>query len=333
MDNRNNNKNGKNMKNIKTNQNNKNMKSNNNTKINNINNLKKEKISYLFLDIIKLLIIFLLMFLFINNSKKMTNKKIIDQNINGEEKNDEEIVEKATKIPIFTFHRIVSDKLKNERFKNNEWAASIDVFESQIKYMYDNGYGTISMDEFYCWYRKKCEFPKKTVMITFDDGNADDYYLVMPVLKKYNFKATTFIVGSRTLDIDENPYDENIRTFITKEIITKTKKIYPNLEYQSHTWDMHQVDSNKKERVLNLTEQQIKEDFDKQEQFHFKYLAYPYGIYNEKIIKQLKEHNYNLAFTFRTHDYATRESKQYEIPRIKINGFSDVEEIKKWLNY
>lgn len=325
--------NKKNGKNINTNKNNKNIKSNNNTKINNKNYLKKEKINYLFLDVMKLLIIFLLIFLVINNAKKMTNKKIIDQNINVEEKKDKEIEEKATKIPIFTFHRIVSDKLKNEKFKNNEWAASIDVFERQIKYMYDNGYRTISMDEFYCWYRKKCEFPKKTVMITFDDGNADDYYLVMPVLKKYNFKATTFIVGSRTLDIDENPYDENIRTFITKEIITKTKNVYPNLEYQSHTWDMHQVDSNKKERVLNLTEEEIKEDFDKQEQFHFKYLAYPYGVYNKKMIKQLKEHNYNLAFTFRTHEYATRDSKQYEIPRIKINGFSDVEEIKKWLNY
>ena len=156
-----------------------------NKKSNNRNNLKT---NYLSLDIMKLLIIFLLIFLVINNAKKMTNKKIIEQNINVEEKKDKEIEEKATKIPIFTFHRIVSDKLKNERFKDNEWAASIDVFESQIKYMYDNGYRTINMDEFYCWYRKECEFPKKTVMITFDDGNADDYYLVMPVLKNYNFK-------------------------------------------------------------------------------------------------------------------------------------------------
>lgn len=245
-------------------------------------------------------------------------------------KTDEGLEEKADKIPVFTFHRIVSDKLKNEKFKTNEWAASIDVFDRQMKYLYDNGYKTISMDEFYCWYKKKCEFPKKTVMITFDDGNADDYYLVIPVLRKYNFKATTFVVGSRTLDIEEKPYNENVRSFITKELMTKTKKIYPNLQYQSHTWDLHEVDSNGKERVLNKTEEEIAEDFENNKSFGFKYLAYPYGVYNEKIIRQLKKYNYRLAFTFRVHKFATRKSKQYEIPRIKINGYSDVEEIKEW---
>lgn len=266
-------------------------------------------------------------FLIINSLLEIGNNKISD-NVKASS-----LEEKAEKIPVFTFHRVVSDKLKKERYQTDEWVHSAKVFEEQMKYLYDNGYQTISLDELYCWYQKKCEFPKKTVVITFDDGNADDFYIVMPILRKYNFKSTTFVVGNRTKDKENEPYNENIRTFMTKELIKKSKRIYSKMDYQSHTYDMHTVDPNGKERVLNYTREQIRDDFKNNEKFKFDYLAYPYGIYNDEIIEQLEESEYKLAFIFRKHDYVTRDSKQYEMPRIKINGFSTVEDIKKWLNY
>ena len=234
-------------------------------------------------------------------------------------------------IPILTFHRIVSDNIKNEYYKNNQWVASIKVFESQIKYLHDNGYKTISINQFYCWYKGNCIFDNKTVMITFDDGNLEDYYLVLPILKKYNIKATTFIVGKRTL---KGPitFDENKRQYLTKDIIEKVKKEYPNWEFQSHSYNMHsKTDEIKK--VEAMTKDDIKEDFDNNEIFNFDYMAYPYGTYNEYVINELKNHNYKLAFTFGNYDYARRTNTPYEIPRIKLNGFSDVEYLKKWLNY
>jgi len=266
-------------------------------------------------------------FLIINSLLKINNN-----NVSNTVK-ESSLEEKAEKIPVFTFHRVVSDKLKKEKFMKDEWVHSAKVFDEQMKYLYDNGYQTISLDELYCWYQKKCEFPKKTVVITFDDGNADDFYIVMPILRKYNFKSTTFIVGNRTYDKETKPYNENKRTFITKELIRKTEKVYPKMDYQSHTYNMHTVDSNGKERVLNYTREQIRDDFRNNGEFKFDYLAYPYGIYNEEIIDQLEESDYKLAFIFRKHDYVTRDSKKYEMPRIKINGFSSAEDIKKWLNY
>ena len=32
----------------------------------------------------------------------------------------------------------------------------------------------------------------KTIIITFDDGYKDIFYNALPILKKYNFKATCF---------------------------------------------------------------------------------------------------------------------------------------------
>ena len=89
----------------------------------------------------------------------------IGKQINQEEKQD------ATQIPILTFHRIVKDIDKQTKYKYDEWVASDKVFEEQVKFLYDNNYKTISLDEFYCWYQKKCRMTKNTVVITFDDGS------------------------------------------------------------------------------------------------------------------------------------------------------------------
>lgn len=276
--------------------------------------MKNEKIIKVILVLIILLIVLGTIAIIV---KEMRQKKIADR------------------IPVLTFHRIVPDEIKKEKYLDNEWVASAEIFELQMKYLYDNGYNTISMDEFYLWYRGDIELPKKTIMITFDDGDLEDYYIVLPILKKYNLKATSFIVGKRT-EGQDSEYEPNKRKFITKELISRTKVEYSNLQYESHTYDMHTVDSNQKMRLYNYTKEQMKNDFEKNNEFGFKYMAYPYGHYNQTIVDVLKEENYKLAFTFPVfgkEEYATRKSLQYSIPRIEISGFSDVNDLKKWLEY
>ena len=241
--------------------------------------------------------------------------------------------EYATKIPVLTFHRIVSDELKQTKFSNDEWTHSYDVFKNQIKYLYDNGYKTINLDEFYCWYKGRCNFPKKTVVITFDDGNLDDYYLVMPLLKKYGFKGTTFVVGSRVKEQESGVYNENVRSFISQDILDKAQTEYPNHDFQSHSYNFHFYDSNGKQHVKNMTKNEIRNDFALNSKYGFKYIAYPYGTYTKDLQDVAKENNFLLGFRFSPYSYATRKSYAYNIPRIKINGFSDVSTMKKYLLY
>ena len=103
------------------------------------------------------------------------------------------------RIPIFTFHRLVPEDIKNKFFSNDEFVGSIRIFDEMIKYLYDHGYKTISTNELYKWYIGEKEIPKKTVMITIDDGHYEDYYLVYPIIKKYNFKALSFVIGNTSI--------------------------------------------------------------------------------------------------------------------------------------
>ena len=146
--------------------------------------------------------------------------------------------EYTTKIPVLTFHRIVSDEDKKKIYPHNQWVGSAKVFESMMKYLHDNGYETISTNDFYEWYIGNREYGKKTVLITFDDGFYEDYYIVYPILKKYNIKATTFVVGSRIHDTTDK-YDPKKIRFMGMDAINDIRTNYPNFEIQSHTYNMH----------------------------------------------------------------------------------------------
>ena len=67
-------------------------------------------------------------------------------------------------------------------------------FDWQMKYLVEHGYHTISPDELYDFLAGTGRLPDRPVLITFDDGYVDNYTTAYPILKKYNLKATIFVV-------------------------------------------------------------------------------------------------------------------------------------------
>ncbi len=236
------------------------------------------------------------------------------------------------KIPIFTFHRLVPEDVKREKYPNNQWVGSIDAFSKMMKYLYENDYETITTEEFYEWYIGKREYSKKTVLITFDDGFYEDYYLALPILKKYNFKATSFLVGSRIAGITR-PYDKNKTGYIGLDVINEVRESYPNMQFQSHSYNMHYYVKKRTHRIKTMSQKELRQDAIRNKQFGFTTMAYPYGDYNKKVKKVLKEEGYLMAFRFAPYGYATRKSDRFAIPRIKLNDKANVDTLKKWLNY
>lgn len=205
-----------------------------------------------------------------------------------------------------------------------------------IKYLYDNKYKTISTIEFYKWYIGEIEYDKKTVLITIDDGFYEDYYLVYPILKKYDFKATSFVVGSRIQDKISN-YDKYTSSFLGMDAINKVREDYPYFEFQSHSYNMHyfvNLTSGKRiGRINTMSYEELENDTLKNEKYHFKTMAYPFGVYNKEIKKILADHGYLISFKFGNLEYATRNSDRFAIPRIKLSGYDTLDSLKKWLKY
>lgn len=239
----------------------------------------------------------------------------------------------ADRIPVLCFHRVVSDSLKKEKFPKYQWVAAVSDFEQQMKYLYDNHYTTLTLDEFYTWYQGKKKLPAKTVVLTFDDGDYEFYHIVYPILKKYNFKATMFIVGTRTKETTEEYKDMETAYYLGWDKINEMKKDYPNISFQSHSYNMHYA--HKYLAVYELSLAQIYQDFETnrlsgiENKNTFQYIAYPFGGFNEDVVYCAKKFKYKLAFDFGPFRKATRNDSVYHISRIAIDGQITMEDYKK----
>lgn len=198
-----------------------------------------------------------------------------------------------------------------------------------MNYLYKNNYKTIGTKEFYKWYIGEIEFYRKTIMITFDDGQYEDYYLVYPIIKRYNMKSISFLIGNNIANIT-NEYNKFRTSYIGIDIIHKIRIEYPNFEFQSHSYNMHSK-INKTAKVLLMNYEELEKDFIMNKKFNFSFMAYPYGEFNINIKYFLNKYNYTAAFSFGHSRYSTRKDEKFSIPRITLHDYANVNLLKKWL--
>lgn len=88
----------------------------------------------------------------------------------------------------------------------------------------DNEYTTITLDDLYNYFNNNKPIPKKSVVLTFDDGYADNYTNMYPIMNEFGFSATVFII-TNTVDKDSN--------YLTS---TQLKEMNANgIDIESHT--------------------------------------------------------------------------------------------------
>jgi peptidoglycan/xylan/chitin deacetylase (PgdA/CDA1 family) len=74
-----------------------------------------------------------------------------------------------------------------------QWTMNEDVFESEMKYIHDNGYNVIPMSTLLKFLRHEGSVPPRAVCITIDDGYKSAIVYAAPILKKYGFPWTFFV--------------------------------------------------------------------------------------------------------------------------------------------
>ena len=212
-----------------------------------------------------------------------------------------------SQIPVFMYHDIIMD----EYYQDKPDTISLSVFEKQLKYLKDNNYKTLTLDELYDWKVNNKSIPEKSVVLTFDDGFYSFHYLVEPLLEKYNMHASCFIIGDITKEITPEYNPEKYGTIGT-DIINNHNEY---TEYASHSYGLHKTEGNNK-RIEVLTKKGLEEDFDNMKNIYdFKYLSYPFNTDTKDAREVLKEKGYKLAFRGES-EKVTKSANNYQIPRI-----------------
>jgi len=74
-----------------------------------------------------------------------------------------------------------------------QWTMNQDVFESEMKYIHDNGYHVVPMSDLLKFLKHQMTLPPGSVVITIDDGYKSAIDYAAPILKKYGYPWTFFI--------------------------------------------------------------------------------------------------------------------------------------------
>lgn len=97
-------------------------------------------------------------------------------------------------IPILMYHQIAEIPRKLDPGGN---AVLPSQFEQQMRYLKRNDYQCLTLPEAVQYYQKGGSVPARSFVLTFDDGYQDFPLRVCPILEKFGFTATVFLVANR----------------------------------------------------------------------------------------------------------------------------------------
>jgi len=115
---------------------------------------------------------------------------------------------------------------------------SYEKFEHVLSLLKENNYNTVTFKDLMDFVKSAKPLPENPVVLTFDDGYTSNYEYVYPTLKKFDYKATIFVIGDsvgcskyKNTDVDIIPH------FDKSALIEMVNSGY--IDIYSHTYDMH----------------------------------------------------------------------------------------------
>lgn len=177
------------------------------------------------------------------------------------------------------------------------------AFKRQMEFLSQNGYNSITLDEFTEFKDRNVDPPPKTIVITFDDGHKDGYD-AFTILLNYNLKGTFFIITNNIGSMD----------FLSKEEILGMDA--QGACFGSHTKSHCHLTQTRKAKAMEEI-RDSKRCLEEILQKPVKCFSYPYG-YMEGWVKNLVQAEYQTAVAHS--GSVTIKSNFLELRRISIDN-------------
>ncbi len=185
-----------------------------------------------------------------------------------------------TQLLIINYHRILSaGETVPNRFR--DFTLDKEKFEEQLFWIKKAGTDVVDLNDF-----EFCKNHQFFLALTFDDGKKSDVEHVLPLLQQYEFKASFFPV---------------VNLIGTEDCLT-----WNELKYISQCGFSIGSHSMNHPSLTKLTASELQSELVQSKKIleektgkPIKQFSIPYGIYNQHIIKTVKESGYGIALTTR----------------------------------
>ena len=211
---------------------------------------------------------------------------------------------KRKQVPILCYHHI-RDWKNSDSKRARDYIVPIDSFRNQMRLLADSGYQTINPDQLYNYLAAGEPIPTKSILLTFDDTDEEQYSIAKPEMDKYGFKGVFFIM---TVSLGRPNY-------MTREQVKQLSDEGHTIA--SHSWDhknikkyvdadwMIQVEKPTK-LLQTITGKPIK------------YFAYPFGLWDTTAITGIRKRGMLAAFQLSDNRHPSQPL--YTIRRIIVPG-------------
>ncbi len=232
-------------------------------------------------------------------------KEVIEEPIINEEPEviEEPVVQEeqiySTGIPVLNYHFFYNDDNNN---CNETICLAKSKLEEHLKYLTENGFKTLTMQEFIDWYEGRIEVPYKSVLITIDDGAMGTSFIngniLIPLLEQYKVNATLFLI---TAWWDKDNYKSDY------------------LEVESHGHDIHVTGECGRAKLQCLTYNELYNDLKTSMDILGSNKSFCFPFYTSSGIAPQVLQDLGVKVAFGGGGYnATRNSNRYYIPRYPI---------------
>jgi|GEM_PF-2508161 peptidoglycan/xylan/chitin deacetylase (PgdA/CDA1 family) len=228
-------------------------------------------------------------------------------------------INKILNITVLCYHNI-------KEIAENEFDVSVEIFDKQMKFIKENNIESLFASEIVeILNEKNLDFfkNKKYVAITFDDGNKGVYTYAKDILRKYNLKATLYIYPSIIYSAQKGT-KKNYMIF--NEIRELLNTGYFELGCHSY-YHPYMTKENEKGLILNTIG--AKDVLYKETGYVPLTFAYPFGLYDNKVIEYVKKAGFSGAFTVERKNIY-EDTDPYKIPRYMITKNTSY---KRYIDY
>jgi peptidoglycan/xylan/chitin deacetylase (PgdA/CDA1 family) len=170
---------------------------------------------------------------------------------------------------------------------------SVSAFEEQMRYLKREGYRVITLKQFLEFSALQRQLPRKTVVLTFDDGWRSFKEYAYPILKELGYPATLFIytdfVGARIAlswpeikELAQEGFDVQAHSKTHDDMRRKPAESEADYNRRMQAELVH---------PLSVFQQRVGQAP--------RILAYPYGSHDEDVVRRVREAGYVAALDVR----------------------------------
>lgn len=228
--------------------------------------------------------------------------------------------ERSARVPILMYHHIAVPPPGADAVRR-DLSVSPARFEEQLRYLKEQGYQSISLYDLNRHLQRGDPLPDKPVIFTFDDGYEDNFTQAFPLLVKYGFTGTFFLVTE--------PIDSGRDGYLTWPQVALMSSM--GMDMEPHTYTHPDL----KGQPLDYIVWQVigsKEAIEERTGKVCRFFSYPSGQYDGRVVDLLKSAYFWGAVTTRS-DVIQSSGDMFDLARVRIRGSFTLDDFITNLNW